>query len=143
MLVMGFTGTRHGMTRAQKTGLWNTFQNYDPYEFCHGGCIGADAECHVLFQKWSANRGYPIIVYPSNVDRLRALFEVDDNVRIEPPQPPLVRNRDIVNSCHVLVAAPSSAEEEMRSGTWATIRYARKVNRRIVLITPEGTCRYE
>lgn len=39
----------------------------------------------------------------------------------------LDRNREMVDGADVLIAFPKTAEEETRSGTWATIRYARKV----------------
>jgi len=55
------------------------------------------------------------------------------------PKPPLVRNRDIVDECDLLVACPGSDHEELRSGTWACIRYARKVKRKTIIIWPDGT----
>jgi predicted Rossmann fold nucleotide-binding protein DprA/Smf involved in DNA uptake len=54
--------------------------------------------------------------------------------------PPLVRNRIIVDGCDVLLAAPSGAERDNpRSGTWMTVRYARKRRKRIVIVWPDGT----
>jgi outer membrane protein insertion porin family len=50
---------------------------------------------------------------------------------------PLDRNRAIVDSCDVLIACPKGPEEQ-RSGTWATVRYARKQKKRIVIIWPDG-----
>jgi hypothetical protein len=35
-----------------------------------------------------------------------------------------------------LIATPSTDDEQLRSGTWATVRYARKAKKRIKLIFP-------
>jgi predicted Rossmann fold nucleotide-binding protein DprA/Smf involved in DNA uptake len=59
-----------------------------------------------------------------------------------PPKPPgtakelLARNRDIVAAVDVLLATPRTAKEVLRSGTWATIRYARKAHVRVLLLEP-------
>jgi hypothetical protein len=44
------------------------------------------------------------------------------------PRPYLVRNRHIVDASSVLIATPKG-DEELRSGTWSTVRYARKIRR--------------
>lgn len=51
-------------------------------------------------------------------------------------KPPLIRNRDIVNAGELLIATPKLDVEEQRSGTWAAIRYARKIGKPIILIYP-------
>ena len=51
----------------------------------------------------------------------------------------LQRNKDVVDSSDTLVAFPRTYEEQLRSGTWSTIRYARKKNKTIVIIYPNGT----
>ena len=38
-----------------------------------------------------------------------------------------------------LVAAPKEDEEVVRSGTWATVRYARKAGRVVLVVRPDGT----
>ena len=57
---------------------------------------------------------------------------------IRPAKPPLDRNHDIVERCDLLIATPHTVEEQLRSGTWATIRYARKVHRPHYIIRPCG-----
>jgi len=54
------------------------------------------------------------------------------------PRPPLVRNRDIVDATDMLIAAPATRKEVLRSGTWATIRYAKKMKKWIYIIYPSG-----
>lgn len=57
----------------------------------------------------------------------------------EQPANPLVRNHTMVDLASVVIAAPSSLEEQQRSGTWATIRYARKQKKEVILLNPEPT----
>lgn len=54
------------------------------------------------------------------------------------PLPYLARNCVIVDEADILLACPKGPEEQ-RSGTWATVRYARKQNKRIVIVYPDGT----
>ena len=42
-----------------------------------------------------------------------------------------------------LIAAPGGFVEERRSGTWATIRYARQAGRRIWVVKPDGSVSFE
>lgn len=51
----------------------------------------------------------------------------------------LDRNRDIVNCTDILITCPSGYTEKLRSGTWATIRYARKIGKTVVIIFPDGS----
>jgi hypothetical protein len=48
------------------------------------------------------------------------------------------RNRKIVDVVEVLLAVPFEDAEVLRSGTWATVRYARRVRRTTVIIRPSG-----
>ena len=56
-----------------------------------------------------------------------------------PELPPLVRNHKIVGAVHLLIATPKTDKEELRSGTWATIRYAKKVRLSTCIVYPDGT----
>ena len=113
---VGFTGTRAGMTHEQKLQLHyllslGSLDGED--EFHHGGAVGADTEAC----RMAVEAGFRPVLYPARHD-------------------PLERNRKIVDACVVLLAAPKSAKPELRSGTWATIRYAQKVGRRIIMLVP-------
>ena len=59
------------------------------------------------------------------------------------PKGYLDRNHDIVDAADVLIAAPSGTTEKRRSGTWATVRYARKLGRTICVVLPDGVVRTE
>jgi predicted Rossmann fold nucleotide-binding protein DprA/Smf involved in DNA uptake len=58
---------------------------------------------------------------------------------VHTPKAPLDRNRDIVDAAAVLIAAPKEMTETLRSGTWATVRYARKQGKQVWIVWPDGT----
>lgn len=122
MMIVGFTGTRRGMNGTQISLLHNALyllKSLD--EFHHGDCIGADKQAHNLIRKHFPD--CRIVVHPSNVMEARAYCKADFTYK---PKPPLIRNHDIVDIVDMLFAAPRLNYEEMRSGTWSTVRYARK-----------------
>mmetsp|Transcript_30358 Transcript_30358/g.39138 ORF Transcript_30358/g.39138 Transcript_30358/m.39138 type:complete len:93 (+) Transcript_30358:152-430(+) len=43
----------------------------------------------------------------------------------------------------MLIAFPPTSIEIQRSGTWATIRYARKKNKAVMIINPDGTEQFQ
>lgn len=50
----------------------------------------------------------------------------------------LDRNHDIVDCSDILITCPKEDVEQLRSGTWATIRYAKKSNKKTIIIYPSG-----
>lgn len=130
-MIVGFTGTSDGMTLLQKTYLVSALANLGPEEFHHGDCVGADAEAHDIVRKeWPRCK---IVIHPPENDYKRA-FKAGDEI-LE-PRPYLVRNKAIVARCEELVAAPKTLAEELRSGTWATIRTARRCGKLVHLLRP-------
>lgn len=131
---VGFTGTQLGMTGYQLREVsrhLKALKNKGAHEFHHGDCVGADAEA----DKIALDLGYTIFVHPPEDPSKRAFCTGGLRV-ILPKAPYLVRNRSIVDHTEVLIATPKRLSEELRSGTWATIRYARKLRKDILLITP-------
>lgn len=55
----------------------------------------------------------------------------------------LARDSAMVRECDVLLAFPGSKTEVLRSGTWATIRRARKARKRILFTPLDGSERWE
>lgn len=102
--------------------------------FHHGDCVGADERAHVVAAFLRMN----IVIHPSIVQQHRAHCGGTAIVETHEAKQPLDRNRDIVKVCGILIATPRLSKEELRSGTWSTIRYARKADRRIFLINPDG-----
>lgn len=130
-MVTGFTGSRKGMTVNQLLELGERLEELIPCKAIHGSCIGADTDFHDYLRE---HTDILIEIYPSNIESQRALCVADI---AHPPEAPLVRNRHIVDNSDVLIAAPSTLKEEKRSGTWATIRYAHKCKKRVVILRPE------
>lgn len=125
---VGFTGTRKGMTPQQKDTLRTLLLPSD--EFHHGDCIGADAEAHAIAREVGCS---PIVIHPTYLERWRAYCSGD---LVMEPQSPLTRNHIIVYLTDLLIAAPATKKEILRSGTWATIRYARKGKKAVVILEP-------
>lgn len=134
MTIVGFTGTRNGMTNEQMKGLLTVLSQYHPDEVHHGDCIGADEQFH-QFCRNSTLIAPKIVSHPPTDNTLRARCTADE---IRYPKPFLERNKDIVRESNVLIAAPSGRIEQLRSGTWSTVRFARKQGIPVVLVYPEG-----
>jgi len=128
---VGFTGARQGMTEYQKNTVKNLLMAGQPTEFHHGDCVGADADAHVL----AVRAGIKTVGHPPDISDNRAFCGV--NILRE-TKPYLDRNHDIVDETDLLIACPMRAEEVRRSGTWATVRYARKLGRMILIVYPSG-----
>ncbi len=128
---IGFTGTQRGMTDFQylnvKLFIQKNSENIS--EAHHGDCVGADSEFHDIVQTYNL---YTSIHPPINPSK-RAFRK--GNI-IFPEKEYLDRNHDIVNSVDLMIATPGEETEILRSGTWATIRYAKKNNKPIVIIYP-------
>ena len=117
IVVLGTTGTRNGggFARCQKF-----YQFLDGVtEFHHGDCVGWDLECFTVCQ----HLGITTVSHPPDNDAFRAFAK---STFIHPPMPYLERNKNIVNAVDFIIAAPDGPEK-VRSGTWSTVRYAKKV----------------
>jgi hypothetical protein len=115
------------MTERQLRLLALILEKLLPTEFHHGDCVGADAQAHLI-----ANPYTTVIIHPPLADRLRAGCDPSYG-SILTPKPYLERNHDIVDACDLLIAAPVGPEIQ-RSGTWATVRYARSIGRPTITI---------
>lgn len=156
MIKIGFTGTRNGMTYTQKKVLVEMLDEktncgINEAEFHHGDCMGADAEAHALFIPYlHEHKRKLIIIHPPISDMYRAQCFTGSSPLYHPwiyvleTKTPLARNHDIVNVCDVLIGCPPNERGEIkRSGTWATIRFARKKHKAIIIIRPSGKVSYE
>ena len=153
---IGFTGTRDGMTNRQKmmftAVLSLQFMNEKIY-FHHGDCMGADEEADniVTYQLLETPTRGQIHIHPPDKTTYQAHCHTVNSPfnRLDQSKPSnrrmvvwweerpyLERNREIVDEIDILVAAPSSTTEELRSGTWSTVRYARKKKKTIIIIYP-------
>lgn len=146
----GFTGTQVGATRAQLARLadglaWlaRTLGQYDDgageIEFGHGVCIGADDNAATLASSLDCVRSireFP----PTNTSKMASVqYHPDVPVFREAPAAYLARNQAIVRWCVCLFATPEQQEGEvLRSGTWSTVRFARRIGREVFVIRPDG-----
>lgn len=140
MIRVGFTGTREGMTPQQKDALRgllaDTILVHGYVEFHHGDCVGADADAHDIVAAFPCRS---IIVHPPTDPTHRAWKKGDVEL---PPKTHFARNRDIVDALRepvdMLVGCPRLNHEEPKGGTWYTIRYGRKQQKRLLTIWPSG-----
>jgi len=133
---IGFTGTRNGMSEIQMRMVFQALNQAHPEEVHHGACMGADKDFHNI----ATSQLIPIVIHPG-VDRQgkspsRAVCNFYKEMK--PEKFYLDRDKDIVDAVDYILACPKG-KEEIRSGTWATIRYARKKRKQLVIIYPDGT----
>jgi hypothetical protein len=116
-MTIGFTGTREGMSDCQIHQFERIVLalSYNLLEFHHGDAAGADRQARDLISG-SFSRYIEIVAHPAGPD-------------------PLARNREIVAESDILIAAPLTDKETIRSGTWATIRYARRAGIPVVQLS--------
>ena len=134
-LLLGFTGTREGMTPEQKKTVKmfveNLKQSFTVLGL-HGDCVGADVDFHGICREL----GLSVFQRPGNIPVYRART---DAAELDLPTDPMIRNAKIVDQAGVLLACPVGEEEEARSGTWATIRMGRKAKKQVIIIYPDGS----
>jgi hypothetical protein len=136
-LVVGFTGTKAGMSEGQARQLRYVLALLRHADvavqqdtvFLDGDCRGADLQAREI--------------------------AVEQGCRSEPVPPKdqtaaelLARDRVIVARCHILIAAPLTDGEQVRSGTWYTVRQAGDAQKPVVMLkrggrTAESTARLE
>lgn len=133
-MIIGMTGTRRGLTIQQKYAVKTLFKElYNLKEFHHGDCVGADEQVAAFIKN-----NYPsveIIGHPPLKNTLRAYFPSTKNL---PLKDYIERNHDIVNYSDLMLGFPGEMHEVLRSGTWATIRYSKKIERPLIIVFPNG-----
>jgi hypothetical protein len=128
---LGMTGSRQGIS-AEALMVLNIFlAKNDVTEGHHGDCVGADLDFHNQL----VLNDIRIIIHPPDNDSNRSFCE--SNV-IKPVKPYLTRNKNIVNETDMLIAFPATKDEIIRSGTWSTIRYAKRMNTKVLIIFLDG-----
>lgn len=132
---VGFTGTVKGMTPAQEQSVRGLFVQMGWKVLHHGDCVGADAQAHDI----ARSLGMTVHLHPPDDPKARAFKQAD---RSAPEKPYLDRNDDIVKGGQVLVATPRGTKEVLRSGTWSTIRRARKAGRDVFIVWPDGSVKH-
>jgi hypothetical protein len=113
---VGVTATQEGLSEHQKRELRKLLR--EATELHHGDCVGGDKEAHAIGREL----GLRIVIHPPINPKKRAWCQGDE---VRPEKDYLERNRDVVDETDVLYGLPKGLETR-RSGTWSTIRYAKK-----------------
>lgn len=128
---VGFTGTHKGAGTAQlgiaemRLRLLRE-EGFD--EFHHGMCIGADEQV----AKIAKELGFKVVAHPGlakDPENMLYRSEWQGSHEVREAKPFIERDHDIVNETEVMLATPLTYEEVVRSGTWTTVRYAKKQKR--------------
>ena len=135
-MIVGFTGSRWGMTTPQYITVKKLLIEWNTTEGHHGDCVGADREFHNLCEELKIRT----VIHPPDNPSYRAFCKGD--VILE-EKPYLERNHDIVNNSSRMIATPATEKEILRSGTWATVRYTRKIKKYLVVVAPNGTEKFK
>ena len=131
---IGFTGTQdlRKVNDRRIDELWNCLKNLKSSGyvfFHHGDCIGADDVAATQAYRLH----FKIIVHPPINDAKRCFH--GNYMEKKEPKEYIERNHDIVDESAGLIALPKNPKvEELRSGTWATIRYAKSVGKLVIII---------
>ena len=135
---VGVTGSQKGWTPAQKVQFQDLIDELRVEEFHHGDCIGVDEQAVAEVRR---EHGEVIHTHPPINSTKRAMC----GGHLYAPKEYLDRNHDIVDSVDILIVVPATDEEIIRSGTWATYRYAMKGLQngdvpvsKVVVIFPDG-----
>lgn len=135
---IGVTATQNGLTEAQVRTAERLLGSAT--EFHHGECVGGDEELHNICRAIAPDA--TIVSHPPTDPSKRAFHVVPDLTR--EPKPYRERNTDIVNETDCLIAFSGIPFEIVRSGTWMTVRIARKALAKgdkinIIIVWPDGS----
>ena len=138
-MIIGFTGTRNGMTEKQVSKIHTLLTGFvgeiNPALILglHGDCIGADDDFNML----CLSENIKTLCRPCTFENMRAHRT---SQQIAEPETPMQRNRKITAQADVMIACPPNYTEIKRgSGTWATIKFSRRAKKPLYIIFPDGT----
>lgn len=145
-MIIGFTGNQNGMSGKQRKAFYDLIYEFNCREFRHGDCYGSDEDSHNLVVRYFKSCKVRnlfigrIIIHPPINDSKRAWCRAKT---ILPAKEYLDRNKDIVNNSDLMIATPKEFEMQLRSGTWSTVRYSLKKNKKTIIIYPDGSLKRE
>lgn len=136
---IGFTGTQRGMTSEQAAVFSRLLAEYatpeihhpEEIRFNHGNCIGADEQAAMI----AGNMGMWLVAYPGDNPSKQSTITSHHEYA---PENNLKRNLQIIEDSDVIFACPGEPNEVLRSGTWMTVRHARKAGKMLIVIMPGG-----
>lgn len=144
---IGITGSRNVPTDKQEFSLgiiMNTLarDQSGPVELHHGMCVGTDECAHYI---GAVIPRMSIIGHPGYGKNKQSPYRMkaghDFFSLVLPALPYAERNRAIVEVSGVILACPEYPEHDprsLRSGTWQTIRIAKRAHIPVIVIPPSG-----
>lgn len=140
MTTHAFTGSRHGPTEPQRLAFTTWLTTAKPGRLLNGLAIGCDEWALLAAKDYSWElEGFPCNITSQVSTVALELARGEYGGKCHGPMAPLLRNQLMVDLADSLLAMPAGMEEELRSGTWATIRHARKRRKPIVFFWPDGS----
>lgn len=130
---VGITGSLEGLTGPQLRWAKQFIQDNVVRVLHHGNCIGGDEDVATLFYK---GQDTYIIAHPGHISTMQSKISFNDLVL--PEKHTLARNRLIVNSSDLLLGFPKIDDEDDNSGSWYTIRWAKRHRTPVIVISPTG-----
>ena len=108
------------MSLQQCLELRDQFEINDVRELHVGDCVGGDHQAYII----AKHMGMRVVGHPPDNRSKRAFLDYNFE---QPTKPYLVRNHNIVDCVEMLFVGPLTDLEQIRSGTWATKRYAERI----------------
>lgn len=133
---IGVTATREGLTPIQLNNAKIAMSSHSSHSTTlhHGACVGGDEQLALT----AFNLGYTIAAHPPINKKALSVRALDLSTIVWEEDDYIARNRTIVDVTDVMLAFPRTRAEELRSGTWSTIRYAKTRNKALVIFWPGG-----
>lgn len=101
-------------------GIIEAFRAVGEIEFHHGDAIGSDKQADYV----ARTLGCHMVIHPPKNPKYQA-FCAQPGDTVRPDGDYIVRDKIMVDEVDFLIGTPKTSKEVLRSGTWATIRYAR------------------
>lgn len=139
---IGITANPNGLTSEQELKVVNLLTQHfiaGKREVHHGCCVGGD----VQVAKWAKKIGYRLVAHPPLNASLVSNEAIEISDEVLPELEYLEQNKRIVEASSLLIALPGTPEEVVRSGTWATLRYARSRRMPRIIVLPDGKMNYD
>lgn len=139
-MTVSFSGTRSGMTAAQKEAVLRLLQELLPDTARAGMCLGSDDDfvnlCHGLVPRPQII-GHPGVSAKGGPNDLRSYNPHYDAILAERTH--FARNRDLTDLGDVLIATPYQSERQSSGGTWYTVSQMEKRAKRTYVVKPDGS----
>lgn len=139
--ILGFTGSRHPLLEPQLLSLERLLRvlfGGGARKAVHGAATGADEAFALACRELMFEE---IVARPGDLPQWVSAAALAASSVVHPAEANATRNGKIVGDCTVMIAcpaAPEGAAESRRSGTWMSVRMARKAARPIWVVWPCG-----